>query len=98
VVVHGADRPDMIWQRRYVSVADAKCVMNLDYAPRVTRCGEVESWAQRWSTLIDSLDDTGTLVPDGDITVSYEASSEELVVRTHRFPRPEVDPWLAGKR
>ena len=98
VVVHAADRPDMVWQRLYVSVADEKIVMNLDYAPWATRCGEVESWAERWSTLVDSLDDAGT-VPGGDVMVRYEDSFEELVARTRRFPRPDVDDrWLTPGR
>ena len=45
MVVHAADRPDMVWQNLRVSVLDAEMVMSLDYAPRATRCGEVESWA-----------------------------------------------------
>ena len=96
VVVHAADRPDMAWQRLYVAVADERAVMNLDYAPWATRCGEVESWAYHWSTLIDALGDEGAVVPDGDITVTYEDSFEELVARTRRFPEPKVDSWLAA--
>ena len=96
VVVHAVDRPDMAWLRLHVSATDMKAVLNLDYAPRVTRCGKVESWAQRWSTMIDSLDDTGAVEPDGVVTVSYELSYDELIAWTHRFPRPTVDRWLAA--
>jgi hypothetical protein len=46
--------------------------------------------------LIDALGDEGAVVPDGDITVTYEDSFEELVARTRRFPEPEVDSWLAA--
>ena len=93
-----ADRPDVIWQRLYVSVADVKVVMNLDYAPWATRCGEVESWAYSWSTLVDSLEDDGT-VPGIEIMVRYQDSFEELVTRTRRSPRPHVDDrWLTGER
>jgi hypothetical protein len=94
VVVHAADRPDVAWTNLRVAVAE-ESVMTLEYAPWATRCGEVESWAERWSTLIDSLDDTGTVAPDGDIIVSYENSFDELVAWTRRFPRPVVDPGLA---
>ena len=96
VVVHAADRPDMVWESLRVSVADRKAAMNLEYAPWVMRCGEVESWGQRWSTLLDELGDEKTFSPDSDITVSYEDSFEALVAETHRFPRPDIDPWLAG--
>ena len=98
VCVHAANRWDMALQNLRVSVADKEMVMTLDYAPWSTRCGEVESWAQRWSTLVDALDETGTVVPDGPITVTYENSFEELVARTRRSPRPDVDSWLAGGR
>ena len=96
VVVHAADRPDVVWDNLQVSVLADEMTMNLDYAPRMTRCGEVESWAERWSTLIDALDDEGTVPPDGDITVSYEDSFEELVACTRRFPQPVVDRHLRG--
>lgn len=89
VVVHAADRPDMAWQSLHVAVMDGEMVMDLDYAPWATRCGEVERWAQRWSMLVDSLDETGTIAPDGDITVSYENSLAELDARTRRFPHPD---------
>lgn len=91
VVVHGTDRPDVVWQRLHVAVEDEKAVMTLDYAPWKTRCGEVESWAQRWSMLVDSLDDTGTITPDGDVTVSYEYSYEELVASIRRAPGASSD-------
>jgi hypothetical protein len=91
VVVHGTDRPDLSYQRLFVSVADERMVMDLVYSPWATRCGEIESWAQRWSTLIETLDDEGTVVPDGPIRVMYENSYEELIARTHRSARPAVD-------
>lgn len=98
VVVHAAERPEMIWQRLHVAVADERAVMNLDYAPWATRCGEVESWAHRWSTFMDSMGDERITVPDSDITVRYEDSFEDLVARTYRFPQASADYWLTPKR
>ena len=97
VVVHAADRPDMIWQRLRVCVLDNELVLDLDYAPRLARCGEVERWAERWSALVDSLDDTDAVAPDGDITVSYPPSYGELITEVRRFPELVVDPRLAGE-
>ena len=97
VVVHAADRPDMVWERLHVSVADEKMVMNLDYAPWGTRCGEVERWAQQWSILIDALDDGGTVRPDQSITVSYKNSFDELITRTRRYSGSDLD-WLVPER
>ena len=54
VAVH---RPDVARENLRVRVFTDELVMNIDYAPRLARCGEVESWAERWSTLVDSLDD-----------------------------------------
>lgn len=98
LVVHAADRPDMAWQSLHVTVMDGEMVMDLKYAPWATRCGEVERWAQGWSVLVDSLDDTGTVAPDGDITVSYANSFAELVVRTGLVPHADGDVVLPGKR
>lgn len=96
VVVHAADRQDVIWRRLHLSVAAADTTMNLDYAPWMTRCGEAESWAHRWSELVDSLGDEAGLVPGSDVRVTYEDSFAELVARTHRFPRPPVERWLGS--
>lgn len=90
-------RQDVAWDDLRVSVFSDAMVMNLDYAPRLARCGEVERWAERWSALVDSLDDTDTLAPDGDITVSYPPSYEDLIADVRRFPEPVVDPRLAGE-
>lgn len=90
-------RQDVAWDNLRVHVYSDAIEMNLDYAPRLARCGEVERWAERWSALIDSLDDTDTVAPDGDITVSYPSSYEELIADVHRFPRPNIDPRLAGE-
>lgn len=97
VVVHAADRPDMIWQSLHAAVEDEKMVMNLEYAPWSTRCGEVERWAQRWSELVDSLDDEGTVSPDGHITVSYDNSFDKLVAQTRHYSGSDLD-WLVPQQ
>lgn len=89
-------REDVAWENLRVRVSADELVMNLDYAPWLARCGEVESWAERWSTLFDSLDDTGTVAPDGDVTVSYDDSFGELVARIRRFPRPVFPTYQPG--
>lgn len=96
VQVIGVSRPDVAWENLRVNVLADELVMNLDYAPWLTMCGEVEGWAERWSTMIDSWDEAGAMTPDGDITVSREDSYEELVDRVRRFPQPVIDSFLAA--
>lgn len=88
-------RDDVAWENLRVCVFADEMTMNLDYAPWMARSGEVESWAERWSTLVDSLDDTGTVAPDGDITVSYGESFGELVTRI-RCSEPVFPSFRAG--
>ena len=97
VRIVGMRREDVAWQNLRVCVLADELVLNLDYSPWMARSGEIESWAERWSTLVDSLDDIGTTAPDSDITVSYPPSYEELVAEVRRFPQPDVDPWLTGE-
>jgi hypothetical protein len=94
--VHAASRPDVAWENLRVGVLADEVVMTLDYAPWISMCGELESWAERWSTAVVEWDEAGTVLPDGDITVSREDSYEELVARVHRFPEPVIDSFLAG--
>jgi hypothetical protein len=90
VRVVGLARPDAEWEQLRVSVLADELALTVEYAPWLAQSDAVESWAEVWLSLFESLDDTGVVAPDGDVIASYDDSFAELVAQVRRFPQPVV--------